>query len=479
MRAFEGPIDRAEPSAVWFDPATGILRSPAGESRLTPKAAAVLEILVERPGRVVSKEELLGSVWPDTAVCDEVLTTVVYELRQALGESARDPRYVETLRKRGYRWIAAPPRSEEVPLPATAEWSRRARFASAASIAVVLVASLLAGVHQPAGPVAGSSSAAASEPSALVCDLLLRGVRVASEGTPEAVRRAIGHLERAAALEPGWAPVHLALAESHLELGSPPAVERARQALERAAALGADPGEIHLLRAALWLRVDRDPEEALVQLGAAQEGSSCGGPRIDVRRAETLSALGRSDEAIELLRGLAESGPGTGVEALRELGRALALDGQLQAAEETLVQAVELAPYHVPTLRHLAAVRTRLGDAEGSWEVTRREAYALRIPPAALVTLEHAWQRGGLEGVQRWRLAHAETLALDAVQRAAAWAALGELERAAEELRAAENQGRAGLVWVAVDPIFAPLRAQERYRELIDELTRPELLNRS
>ena len=92
------------------------------EVRLTPKALAVLRLLVERSGRVVTKQELFGAVWPDTSVSDSALTSCVQELRQALRDDARRPRYLETLHRRGYRFTAAmaqdavPPRSPPVSL---------------------------------------------------------------------------------------------------------------------------------------------------------------------------------------------------------------------------------------------------------------------------------------------------------------------------------------------------------------------------
>jgi TolB-like protein/cytochrome c-type biogenesis protein CcmH/NrfG len=91
----------------------GGLRSGAREIRLTPKALALLTYLAERPGKVISKAELFGAVWPGVAVGDAALVTCIQELRKALRDNARHPRYVETLHRRGYRFIAeitsAPP----------------------------------------------------------------------------------------------------------------------------------------------------------------------------------------------------------------------------------------------------------------------------------------------------------------------------------------------------------------------------------
>jgi TolB-like protein/cytochrome c-type biogenesis protein CcmH/NrfG len=73
--------------------------------RLTPKALALLSFMAGRPGEVITKEELFGAVWPEVAVGDAALVTCIQELRRALGDDARRPRYIETLHRRGYRFI--------------------------------------------------------------------------------------------------------------------------------------------------------------------------------------------------------------------------------------------------------------------------------------------------------------------------------------------------------------------------------------
>jgi DNA-binding winged helix-turn-helix (wHTH) protein/predicted ATPase len=70
------------------------------------KAFAVLQRLVSQPGQLVTKDELLAAAWPDTAVSDAVLTTAMREIRQALGDPAQAPRFVETVHGRGYRFVA-------------------------------------------------------------------------------------------------------------------------------------------------------------------------------------------------------------------------------------------------------------------------------------------------------------------------------------------------------------------------------------
>jgi Tol biopolymer transport system component/DNA-binding winged helix-turn-helix (wHTH) protein len=72
---------------------------------LEPKAINLLAFLVQRAGKLVTKQEIFDALWPDTAVTDHALTRVVAQLRRALGDEAREAKYIETVPTRGYRWI--------------------------------------------------------------------------------------------------------------------------------------------------------------------------------------------------------------------------------------------------------------------------------------------------------------------------------------------------------------------------------------
>ena len=96
-----------------FEPETGRLWSGAREIRLTPKASEVLKQLVLHAGELVSKEDLFATVWSGTAVSDDALTSCVQELRRALEDNSKQPRFIETRHRRGYRFVA--PLSEAAP----------------------------------------------------------------------------------------------------------------------------------------------------------------------------------------------------------------------------------------------------------------------------------------------------------------------------------------------------------------------------
>ncbi len=72
---------------------------------LTPRAFDVLAYLIDIGGRVVDKQEIFDGVWKDTFVSDNALTKIIKEIRKALGDDAGNPSYIETVPKRGYRFL--------------------------------------------------------------------------------------------------------------------------------------------------------------------------------------------------------------------------------------------------------------------------------------------------------------------------------------------------------------------------------------
>src|SRR5499426_2674805 len=100
-----------------LDDAQGRLWQGAQAITLRPQSLALLRYLVEHPGRLVTKTELRQHVWAGTHVTDTVLRVSVHEIRQALGDVAAAPRYLETVGRQGYRFLLGDAR--EVPPPLT------------------------------------------------------------------------------------------------------------------------------------------------------------------------------------------------------------------------------------------------------------------------------------------------------------------------------------------------------------------------
>jgi DNA-binding winged helix-turn-helix (wHTH) protein/predicted ATPase len=82
-------------------------RAWCGDRRLdlTPKAFAILRHFVEHPERLVTKEDLFAAIWGDTVVSEAALTSCIRDLRRALADTSQAPRYIETVHRRGFRFI--------------------------------------------------------------------------------------------------------------------------------------------------------------------------------------------------------------------------------------------------------------------------------------------------------------------------------------------------------------------------------------
>ncbi len=129
---------------------TGELRKHGVRLRLQEQPFTVLSALLERPGEMVSREELQRRLWPDETHggFEEGLSTAVMKIRQALGDSATTPRFVETLPKRGYRFIGSVERLAESD-NSSSGWSRW--YGAVAAVALVTSLSAMLWLHE-SGP---------------------------------------------------------------------------------------------------------------------------------------------------------------------------------------------------------------------------------------------------------------------------------------------------------------------------------------
>src|SRR3982750_1862970 len=98
MRISFGPFE--------FDRQSRLLSREGTEIALPPRVLGVLELLIERAGQVVARQDLLDGVWKDAFVTDTSLAEAVSFLRQALGDDPQAPTYIQTVHRRGYRFVA-------------------------------------------------------------------------------------------------------------------------------------------------------------------------------------------------------------------------------------------------------------------------------------------------------------------------------------------------------------------------------------
>src|ERR1700687_4193693 len=88
------------------DPREHLLLCGGRPVSLSPKAFETLVVLIQSNGRLLTKDELMQQVWPDSFVEEANLTVNISALRKALGESPGGQQYIETVPKRGYRFVA-------------------------------------------------------------------------------------------------------------------------------------------------------------------------------------------------------------------------------------------------------------------------------------------------------------------------------------------------------------------------------------
>lgn len=140
-----------------LDVRTGELRRDGTVVRLERQPMAVLTLLASRPGELVTHDEIRRAVWGDTHVnFQDSLHYCVRQIRLALGDVARQPRFVETIPRRGYRWIAVPgaPRDVASTVPHLAgrnvfTWSRAWRLGVSVSVAALLLVATLIVERRP------------------------------------------------------------------------------------------------------------------------------------------------------------------------------------------------------------------------------------------------------------------------------------------------------------------------------------------
>src|SRR5262252_9522422 len=108
MRNGPGELKTIRFGTFELDADAGELRKQGLKIRLQEQPLRVLQMLLANPGRLVSRDELRKALWPRNSYVDfdQGLNRAINKLRQALGDSAESPRFVETLARRGYRFIA-------------------------------------------------------------------------------------------------------------------------------------------------------------------------------------------------------------------------------------------------------------------------------------------------------------------------------------------------------------------------------------
>ena len=362
---------------------------------LEPKAFDLLLHLIDNRGVLVVKAQLLDLVWPGTFVTENNLAHAVSQLRRALGDSAKCARYIETVPRRGYRFIAPVVEQSSAILPGSnAEWPvqvtqaprqagpltsvapptsdmlgrvhafgalagrswRALSLPAAALMAVAALAATAALLSGPRGalvstnPAAGSVKTANSRTERLISDayeLVLRGQFNRQLRSVAAIDRSIEYFERALAIDPGFAPALAGLAGARFEhdvLNGEFGASRAQVKRLAARAIAEDPtlAEAHVEAGRVSGYYDWDWKRSEAAFRRAIELK----PGLALAYSEysfLLQAQARFEEAIVQAQKATEVDPRLPL-ALSDEGRALYRARRFGEAEERYLRALALDP---------------------------------------------------------------------------------------------------------------------------------------
>lgn len=466
-------------SVFELDLETGELRRLGRRVHLTAQAVKVLTMLVGRPGTLVTRDELKRHLWgEDTFVdFDRSLNFCVAAVRAALRDTAHRPTFIETLPRRGYRFLVetvvidgdGPPAAPDRPADVV-EVARNARWLFAAA------AMLLLALQQPALSAAHSRTTARPEARA--------AFNRALEAPPHdaaALRRSVAALKLAAQLDPRFAEAHYALAELYLklalnhELPLAPALAESEAAARRALALE-DVAEARQLLANVRLFGAWDLPGARRELAHAVMLA----PKWDVGRAayaRVLSAVGDDVAAIDAID-RAETLSPTCELILSDAAAIYARVGRYAEATDKLRRAADLGPPGSMTrAQWQAEVQFRLmriAVARRDWKAAHDAASAILVINAAPDSVRRRFAsqepRAAVEAFLRRSIEMMKAAAPDRhvppTRLATLFALLDEREAAMDWLEASASERDPDLIYALRDPDFDRLRDWPRFTRL-------------
>jgi DNA-binding winged helix-turn-helix (wHTH) protein/Tfp pilus assembly protein PilF len=475
----------------------GELRRIGRQIRIQDLPFRALKVLLEKPGEVISREDLRAALWPPDVFVDfdRAISSAIKRLRDALGDSADNPIFIETLERRGYRWIApttvicgtnapiAPPlpstaaatqpdipvateAEAEIALPARKVFPIRVTLSLLSlAIAVLAVWGIASAKLHPAHPANSQAR-----------DLYLEGRYYWSKRTPDDLHKAVDYFTQAIVHDPGYAEAYVGLADCYnllREYAAMPASEafpRARAAAAKAVELDPKSSQARasLAFAAFWGFWDADTSDREFRRAIELD------PKNAIAHhwyATTLQELGRVSQAlVEIERAQALDPTSRAVLA----DKAVILDelGRRKESADLLQQMEKSDPSFVSPHRYLKRLDLQNGDYRGYLAEQRQEAVltddasALQIASAS----EKGFAAGGAQGMfdaqSREQQKLFEEGKLDAYFLAETCALAGDKSAALKYLKLAFDQHSQEMPGIAFDPAFKSLRGEPAFRQL-------------
>lgn len=449
--------------------ASGELWRDGRPVRLAPQPFQVLALLVARGGSLVSRDELRAAIWSDgtTVEFDQGLNFCIRQIRVSLGDDARRPVYIETVPKRGYRFLVpvsplpgpGPRETEELLTVASGSTDRVRAPAPVWAVGTLAAVALLV--------VGQAWSTRPSRPDPGVRRLLIEAEQLAGTWETPKVMEAAARYREAIRLSPSFADAWSGLANTKVVLAqldsSAMSLAEAEEDARHALALG---GPAAAASAALghvyWQEWRwRDADAAFARALTADADSA------DTLQLSSLylASVGRSDEAVARAERAVALAPTSGLinyslaQVYLHAGRP---EAALAQARRTL-----LLDRHFPlAFRVVLRASALLGRADDALAALGDQSRFLPDRPP------DPWRAYVLARLGRADQAR-QALASDAPKRSLSLAhiaglvALGEVDRAFERLDRAVSTRAASLIWLKVTPELAPLHGDPRFGALL------------
>jgi DNA-binding winged helix-turn-helix (wHTH) protein len=442
---------------------------------LAPKAFDLLVALIRRAGHLTSKQDLLERVWAEAYVEEGILAVHVSALRKALRDTQRPARFIETVPRSGYRFVAPITRRTSVAATAPALPNDRPPEPPSSRTWRSLLDVLPPRPLAPAGAV-GAASAARSTPE--VYELCAIGREHLLAASMFEVPRAVEAFRAAIAIDASYGPAHAGLALAHcaqaaMRVASPADAYRdARSAALRALAIDPDSDDAQVALGTVlflgewdWDGAERSLRRALEINPAHVQGYVIYGRLLD--------ALGRSHEAMDIKLRAFERDPLSPI-ALVQLALTCWNQRRYDDAIEWANKALRIDPRHLLAREFLAGAYFQKQDFEKYLAASIEHAAIAGASADALRPIEDAYRADGWNGVVRSMLqlveSHPRT---PPFQLALLCSLAGDVDAAFLHLDRALDAHDPSLVDLAVSPLWDRLRADPRFESRVARLRVP------
>ena len=493
----------------------GELRKNGNRVKVQDLPFRALKLFLSRPNEILSREEFRQALWPDGTFVDfdRGISSTINRLREALADTASNPRFIETVTRTGYRWIApiqfvVTPSGDRVsdlgigarrpaqPAPVAARWweghSRRRVWAVFAGVFMLAIALVFLAVRWQQNSLRAQRAKAASiaaapehKPSHEVEELYLKGRYYWNKRTPEALNQAVDYFSQAISRDPNYAKAYVGLADSYnllREFSSMPDSEAYAQALAAATkAVELDPSsaEAHATLGFIdfWSRRDMAAASREFERAIALNPNY-----VDAYHwyGNVLGGVGRNKEGLAYLTRAQELDPASpSIRADR--GAEMVGAGYRDDGVGVLKQMEQTDPNFRSPHAYLASFYLSELNCSGYLGETRKQAQVQRDPEklALVNAAEKGLAAGGCQGmlqnilaVQKKRYAQHQATSYEL---AATEALLGDKAAAMQYLRLSLAQNEAALAAVRADFFFRGLHSDAEFRQLVIDAGLPPL----